>query len=111
MCSPIVGLTKVVSFFERGRLVLPTPPHNTTKARSIANSAAMSTPTLRFFTVCGHEATVKKCSTRDQWISRIVGPRVTNKSGVKTVYCDENEQAAKERIAKFLKISDRKSVV
>lgn len=59
---------------------------------------------IRFVTSCGHEVTSKSVRGGSQWISRIVGPKATGKSGAKTVYSEPNLQSVKERVAKFLEI-------
>ena len=59
---------------------------------------------LEFTTLCGHKVTSKPTRHGDQWISKIVGPKA-GKSGSKTVYSDPNEDATKERVAKFLRVS------
>jgi superfamily II DNA helicase RecQ len=57
-----------------------------------------------FTTSCGHHVTSKPTRGGSEWISRIKGPKATGESGAKTVYSAPNEDAVKERVARFLKV-------
>ena len=65
---------------------------------------------LQFQAPNGHSVVVKPVAKiggpmEGKWSCKIKGPAVTGKSGVKTVYSLPNEEAAKQKIAKFLRVS------
>ena len=63
-----------------------------------------------YATACGHTVVVKPVATiggvyEGKWCCKIRGPRVRGgPKGIKTVYSNPNEQAAKEKIAEFLNV-------
>lgn len=70
----------------------------------------MASTELHFATADGHSAVVKPVLKKGgvmegKWFCKIQGPKVAGKSGIKTVYCAPNEEAAKQSIANFLRVS------
>mmetsp|Transcript_21857 Transcript_21857/g.36098 ORF Transcript_21857/g.36098 Transcript_21857/m.36098 type:complete len:334 (-) Transcript_21857:373-1374(-) len=63
-----------------------------------------------FRTSCGHEVTVKPVekvggAQQGKWIVRVKGPKVTGKSGIKTIYTQPNQADVLRKVSQFLRCS------
>lgn len=65
--------------------------------------------TFHFTTDCNHYGTVRPVratsgAKKGQWFCKILGPKVTSLSGIKTVYCEPGIITAQYAIGKYLRI-------